>query len=353
MRIIAPMNAREPDGSFERRKADHIRLALDERTQAVGGSGLTRVRLPHEAFPEIDFADVVLATSLFGRMFASPMFVSSMTAGHADSLGINRVIAAVCEKRNWPMGVGSQRRQLFDPAAAAEWTEIRKLCPKTAFFGNVGVAQLIATSTDDVRRLADSLEATAMIVHANPLQEALQPEGTTRFRGGLKAVERLARELGRPVIVKEVGCGFSESALRRLRGLGVAAVDVSGYGGTHWGRVEGGRSAPQSLLAQAAETFRDWGMGTVETLLAARAVEPDYAVWASGGVRSGLDAAKLAALGAEMIGFAMPIMAAALAGADQLDALMERFEFEFKTALFCAGVSTPSDLRQKGGWLWA
>ena len=345
--------AKDALAGFESRKADHIRLAIDDRTQAVGGTGLSRLRLTHEAFPEIDLNEVDLSTSVFGREFSAPLFISSMTAGHDRSTSLNRLMAEACERHNWPMGVGSQRRQLFEPKASHEWSEIRKACPRIAFFGNIGLAQLIETPTALIRRLADSLEATAMIVHANPLQEALQPEGTPRFKGGLQALERLIKELGLPVIVKEVGCGFSLGTLQRLRGLGVAAVDVSGFGGTHWGRVEGHRSEPGSRLALAAETFRDWGLGTVEATLAATSVNADYEVWASGGVRSGLDAAKLVAVGARMVGFAMPIIEAALKGAAELDALMERLEFELRTALFCVGARTPAELRRMRAWSWA
>lgn len=338
---------------FESRKADHIRLALDERTQTTGGSGLELVHLEHEAFPEIDFKDISLQTSIFSKPIASPLFVSSMTAGHAGSLNLNLVMARVSEKRNWAMGVGSQRRQLSDRQADLEWKEIRKSCPRVRFFGNIGIAQLIQTSIADVRRLADSLEAEAMIVHTNPLQECMQPEGTPQFAGGLRALENLVKELSLPVIVKETGCGFSERTLRRLRGTGVAAVDVSGFGGTHWGRVEGGRSQPGERLQLAAETFGNWGVSTVESLLSAMRIEPDYEVWASGGVRSGLDAAKLLAMGATMVGLAKPIIEAALQGDEVLDRRMELLEYELKTALFCTGSSSLRELREKKVWTWA
>lgn len=368
------------DSQFESRKVDHIRLALDPGTQTSGASGLDHVRLRHEAFPELDFEQIDPVTSSFFGSARTPMFISSMTAGHAASGDLNLIMARVCEARNWPMGVGSQRKELFDSAASIEWTRIRKQCRGVRFFGNIGIAQLIRTSTDDIRRLAEALDASAMIVHTNPLQECLQPEGTPQFAGGLRAIERLVRELGRPVIVKETGCGFSTSSLRRLCGLGVAAVDISGMGGTHWGRVEGGRSPKGSMLHRAADTFRDWGVGTVESLRLALALEPkdesdrlgssvaiprqgpsdrldssarplrDYEVWASGGVRSGLDAAKLVAMGARMVGLAKPILEAALEGEDALNSALERLEYEFKMALFCTGSRTVLELRGKHVW---
>lgn len=335
---------------FEGRKADHIRLALSQQTQAVGGSGLNRVQLIHEALPDLDFTDVSLSVHLLGRSFASPAFVSSMTAGHPGGVDLNLVMARVSEKRNWPMGVGSQRRQLSDRSADEEWSKIRKACPRVALFGNIGLAQVIETKTSDVKRLAETLEAVAMFVHLNPLQECMQPEGTPNFKGGMQALERLVREIGIPVILKETGCGFSEATLRRLRGIGLFAVDVSGFGGTHWGRVEGGRSNPETMRAQAAQTFKDWGVPTVDSLLMASAVKADYRVWASGGVRSGLDAAKLVALGADHVGFAQPVIEAAVQGEEALDRRMELIEFEMKTALFCTGASSIEEFKEMKPW---
>jgi isopentenyl-diphosphate delta-isomerase len=347
--VLMSTIAESPE-TFERRKADHIRLALEERAQALGGSGLDQVKLTHEAFPEIDFSDVSLEVTLFGKPSASPLFVSSMTAGHEGSLNLNLVMARVSEKRNWAMGVGSQRRQLTDSRADQEWRKIRNECPRVRFFGNIGLAQAIVTPVAQMRRLVDSLEAEAMIVHTNPLQECMQPEGTPQFRGGLKALEKIVKELGVPVIVKETGCGFSAATLARLRGMGLAAVDIAGFGGTHWGLVEGGRSGAGTLRARAAETFAKWGLSTVQSLQAACDLCPDYQVWASGGVRSGLDAAKLVALGATMVGTAKPVIEAALEGEEALDSLMALFEFEMKTALFCTGSSSVRELQEKRAW---
>lgn len=335
---------------FESRKADHIRLALDSKTQAAGASGLDRVRLRHEALPDLNFDEISLKTTLLGRESATPMFVSSMTAGHAGSVDLNLTMARVCEKRGWLMGVGSQRKELRDSGASSEWKNIRKACPRVRFLGNIGIAQVIQSRPSDIQRLIDSLEAEAVFVHLNPLQECLQPEGTPQFRGGFEALGKLIRALRVPVIVKETGCGFSSATLTRLRGIGLHAVDVSGLGGTHWGRVEGGRSPVGDMRAEAAETFRDWGVGTVESLAAALAVRGDYEVWASGGVRSGLDAAKLIAMGARAVGLAQPIIRAAVEGEEALDRLMERLEFELRTALFCTGAANVESLRELRAW---
>jgi isopentenyl-diphosphate delta-isomerase len=338
------------DSAFEVRKADHIRLALEARMQATGRSGLDKINLIHEALPDLDFKEVSLSTRLFEYELSAPLFISSMTAGHVGSVGLNLTLARAAENRGWAMGVGSQRRQLFDHAADGEWLKLRKASPKLMLFGNIGLAQVIQTTVDDIRRLADSLEAAAMIVHLNPLQECLQPEGTPRFKGGLKALERLVCELGRPVIVKETGCGLSSATLSRLKGVGFAAVDIGGLGGTHWGRIEGGRAGSDETLQRTAKTFRNWGIATVEALVAAVQLKPDYAVWASGGLRSGLDAAKTLAMGASMAGFAKPLIKAALSGEECLDREMAILEYELKTALFCTGAKDVATMREMKAW---
>ncbi len=335
---------------FEQRKKDHIRLALDPQTQTPHLSQFEKFRLIHEALPEIDFEEVQLGTQLFKENVASPLFVSSMTAGHSDSLNLNLVMAQVCQKRNWAMGVGSQRRELEDQQAKQEWSKIRKQCPQVKFLGNIGLSQATQEPTDAIRRLVDNLEATALFVHLNPLQECLQPEGTPQFKGGLKALEKLVRELTVPVVVKETGCGFSKSTLEKLNGIGLAAVDVAGTGGTHWGRIEGGRSTPTEKLGRVAETFKDWGVSTSESVLNAVGLAKDYSVWASGGVRNGLQAALLLAMGAQMVGLAKPIIEAALQGEEALDQTMDVLEYELKVALFCTGCKTVRELREKNAW---
>lgn len=332
---------------FTKRKQDHIQFALDAHTQAVGMSGLDKINLIHEAIPELDFAEVDISTQTLGQHLAAPFLVSSMTAGHEAAGNINETLAIACQQRGWLMGVGSQRRQLFDARAADEWKAIRRSAPQAKLLGNIGLSQLIHTPILKIQALVDSINAIAMIVHTNPLQEVIQPEGTPNFKGSLQILKQLCQELSVPVIVKETGCGFSQQTLARLNDIGVAAVDVSGFGGTHWGRLEGLRNSPNTLRFHAAETFKDWGINTVEALLSGTSLKPNYALWASGGVRSGLDAAKLLGIGAQIIGFAKPILEAALQGMNAVNPLMERYEFELKVALFCTGSQNIADFQEK------
>ena len=343
---------RETSLQFESRKVDHIRLSLNEKNQATGCSGLENIQLIHEALPDLDFARVNLAVISLGKKIPKPFLVSSMTAGHTDSIDLNQRLARACAEKGWRMGVGSQRRELNDLEAAKEWKAIRASAPKVSLLGNLGISQLIRTKSDQVERLVASLEAEGMIIHLNALQECLQPEGTPQFRGGLKAIERIVKQLSVPVIIKETGCGFSKATLKRLRGTGVAAVDVSGLGGTHWGRIEGGRNQKDDIRFDVAQTMAGWGISTVDSVIEAKKLKPKFEIWASGGVRSGLDAAKLLAMGANVVGFAQPILEAALKGEAELLRKMSTFEYELRTALFCTGAVNIEELQLKKVWQW-
>ncbi len=341
------MATTEPNKQFEARKRDHIRLSLSEKNQAKGESGLDRVLLTHEALPDLNFSETDISQTSLKKKYKTPFLVSSMTGGHQDSTNLNLLLAKACAHRGWRMGVGSQRKELANPEAAAEWRSIRKAVPGVSLLGNLGIAQLIQTKTSAVEKLVEALEAEAMIVHLNALQEVMQPEGTTNFKGGFKALERLAKTLSVPVIVKETGCGFSKATLKKLKATGVKAVDVSGLGGTHWGRIEGARASQDSVQATAAKTFANWGVSTVESVCNAVDIRPKYEIWASGGVRSGLDAAKLLALGANTVGFAQAVLEAAVAGEGALLHRMDVFEYELRTVLFCTGSKNIADLALK------
>lgn len=342
---------KESNSQFEQRKRDHIRIALDPRSQTSGQSGLDSIELIHEALPNLDFKEVDISTSfVFGDKsisLSSPIFISSMTAGHEKGLEINEALARLSDRRKILMGVGSQRRELDDSNATEEWIRVRKQAPRAHLLGNIGITQLIKTPIDKVRRLIDSIQAAGLFVHLNPLQEALQPEGTPDFKNGLQAIENLVKVAGVPVLVKEVGCGFSVETLKRLKSAGIFAVDIGGKGGTHWGRVEGYRSEESDLLYKVAQTFSNWGIGTVQSMLNAKEAQVNYEIWASGGVRSGLDIGKLCALGATKVGIAKPFLEAALNGDEALDELLTKLELELKITMFCTGSRNLKDLQTK------
>ncbi len=363
---------------FEERKRQHIEQALHPSNQAAAEChGLAQIKLLHEALPDFAFAEVDLTSHCFGRVTPTPFYISGMTAGHAKAFAINHRLAKACEKRGWVLGVGSQRRDLEQLRAKPSrtgtvktldnWARLRREAPELILLANLGITQVIPAQISELEDLIEACWADALVIHLNPLQEVLQPEGTPQFQGALAAIRAVAQQLATPLVVKETGCGFSLSTLRRLQPLRLAAVDMSGLGGTHWGRIEGGRAPQRSLQAAAAQTFANWGISTHDSVQAAVAVfkqqqasdgahvlPPDAqatAVWASGGVRSGLDAAKLLALGADRVGYAQPALSAALESEQALLHWMALQEFELKVALFCTGSRTLGELRQRHSFL--
>lgn len=332
---------------FEQRKQDHITLAMSPSNQATEGSILDQMTFWHEALPNLDFADLDISSTRFGERVATPFMISSMTAGHQGAITINTNLLAAADARHWVMGVGSQRRELDDPDESRVWQSMRQRFPHVTLFSNLGIAQLITTPLDTIRRITDAITARALIIHCNPLQEALQPEGTPEFKGCWQALEQAVKQFDLPIIVKETGCGFAPATLKRLHDIGVAAVDVSGLGGTHWGRIEGNRAPADSHARRAAQVFGNWGMGTVQSIQFAHALSPSYEIWGSGGVRHGLDAAKLIALGATTVGFAKNILGAALESSEAVIREMAAIEYELKLALFCTGSQSLHELQGK------
>jgi isopentenyl-diphosphate delta-isomerase len=347
---------------FESRKRDHIQHALSLSNQASGLSGLARIHLLHEALPDLDFEEIRLDSTWMGVPTQTPFYVAGITAGHPDAPKINRNLALACAEHGWVMGVGSQRRDLesLTPAGKGShstidhWRQLRREVPDLILFANLGISQLISAPLEKIQEVIELIDAQALAVHLNPLQEALQPEGTPQFKGALEALLRVAGGISVPVILKETGCGFSQSTLQKIQGIQgalgggrLAAIDVSGLGGTHWGRIEGARAQQGSLQSAAAITFAEWGESTVDSVRAAKAVLKEIEIWASGGVRSGLDAAKLIALGAHRVGYAKPALEAALESADAVKGWMSLQEYELKVALFCTGTQSPAALREK------
>lgn len=338
---------RDDYSQFEQRKQDHIKLALLPANQATEHNLFDDVELLHEALPDLDFDEITFASRRFNQTVLKPFLVSSMTAGHKEAGSINRNLIAACAQSGWAMGVGSQRRELSDDLAAVEWQPLRRDFPQVTLFSNLGIAQLLDSSLAQIQRLTDGLNANALIIHCNPLQEVIQPEGTPQFRGCWQALAQLVLALPIPVIVKETGCGFSAATLKRLDDIGVAAVDVSGLGGTHWGRIEGNRALHDPIRYKTAETFKHWGINTLQSVTNANFIQPKFEIWGSGGVRNGLDAAKLFALGATTVGFAKPMLEAALMNTEQVYELMMSIEYELQVAMFCTGSRTLCELKEK------
>lgn len=332
-------------GQAGRRKADHLRIVLEEDVTASGvTTGLEAYRFVHQALPEIDLADVDTSTHMFGHRLAAPLLISCMTGGVERGGEINRRLAEAAQAFGLAMGVGSQRAALDDPALAATFA-VREVAPDVPLLANIGAAQLHDPDAVGLcRRVVAMIAADALVIHANPLQEALQPEGTTGFAGLLDRIGEVAGALEVPVIVKEVGWGIAENMARALRERGVAGVDVAGAGGTSWSEVERHRIADPAM-ARAAGAFRDWGIPTAESVLACRRALPDALVIASGGLRTGVDAATCIALGADVAAFAAPFLTAAVTSRDALHDVISALIVELRTAMFCIGAASVAELR--------
>ncbi|MBV8339428.1 MAG: type 2 isopentenyl-diphosphate Delta-isomerase [Candidatus Eremiobacteraeota bacterium] len=328
------------------RKADHIRINLQEDVSSKGvDSGFDEYRFTHRALPEIDLDDVDTTTSLFGRLLAAPLFISCMTGGTHEARRINRNLARVAQELGLAIGVGSGRALLEHPHLADSY-DVRPLAPDVVLFANLGAVQLnrgygVAECATLVRRL----RADALVLHLNALQEALQPGGDTCFAGLLEKIARLCDGLDVPVVVKEVGWGIAPDLVRDLFAAGVQAVDVAGAGGTSWSEVERHRIAEPSRQRVAA-AFSDWGISTVQCLRDARAVAPDGVIFASGGVRNGVDVAKAIALGADVVGIAGPFLRAAADGVSAVRDLAHEVIEVLRISMFGIGAASIAELRR-------
>ena len=324
------------------RKAEHIRLALDERMQ-LGANYFDDYHFDHAALPEIDIAEVDLAVEFLGRRLAAPLLISCMTGGTESAGAINRNLAAGAERTGIAVGVGSQRKALEAPEKAVTF-RVREVAPTAPLLANLGAVNLnYGMGVAECRQAVDMIGADALVLHLNPLQEALQPEGQCNFAGLLPKIGQVVRELaelGYPVVVKEVGCGISAATARALAAQGVRIVDTAGVGGTSWARIEAQRSGDLAL----GELFAGWGIPTPRSIQEVRQVE-GLTVIASGGVRNGLDAAKALALGADLVGMAYPFLAAATESPERVAETVRRVVQELKICMFCLGVKTISELR--------
>ncbi|MEM9213112.1 MAG: type 2 isopentenyl-diphosphate Delta-isomerase [Cyanobacteria bacterium P01_F01_bin.150] len=327
------------------RKADHIRVCLEDDVQFhTNSTGLERYRFTHCCLPELDWTDIDISTSFLGKALRSPLLISSMTGGTQQAKHINQRLATVAQEYGIAMGVGSQRVAIEKPEVTDTFA-VRSLAPDILLLANIGAVQLnYSYGLDECLRAVDSLQADALILHINPLQECVQSNGDKNFSGLFAKIEHLCNALSVPVIAKEVGNGISAVMAQKLINAGVSAIDVAGAGGTSWAQVEGER-AKDKLQRRLGQTFGNWGIPTTECIQTIRTVAPHIPLIASGGIRNGLDVAKTIALGADMAGLALPFLQAAADSDDAVQELMNFLVAEITTTLFCSGCRTLQDLR--------
>jgi isopentenyl-diphosphate Delta-isomerase len=333
--------------STKQRKADHIRICLEEDVQFRASSGLEKYRFTHHCLPEIDYADLDIKTTFLGKPLGAPLLISSMTGGTTQAQQINQRLAEVAQIYGLAMGVGSQRVAIEQTNTASTF-QVRSIAPDILLFANLGAVQLnYGYGLEQCQRAVDLMQADALILHINPLQECIQPQGDLNFSGLLAKIAAVCEKLSVPVIAKEVGNGISGAMAKQLVDVGIQAIDVAGAGGTSWSLVESQR-APNALLRELGKTFGDWGTPTAECLIEIQQAYPQLPVIASGGLRNGLDVAKAIGLGAGLAGMALPFLQAADISTEAVIDRVELLLAELKTAMFCTGSHQLTELRQAG-----
>jgi isopentenyl-diphosphate delta-isomerase len=327
------------------RKLRHIDACLTGPVEYVGvTTGFERFTLPYNALTPTSLAGVDLGTTFLGARLKAPVLIGAMTGGAELARTINRNLADAAQKLGIGMMLGSQRIMLGDDESAlraAASFEVRELAPDVLLIGNIGMAQIADDLAPRLAAALDRVGANAVAVHANPLQEAMQESGDTDFAGAVARLGRLAGELGYPVLVKEVGHGIGAAAARQLRGLPIAAVDVAGAGGTSWARVE--QVVRYGEVRYPA--IADWGVPTAQALREVREVLPGMPLVASGGIRTGVDAAKALAMGAEVVALARPLLAPAIESAAAVVDVLGGFIDELRVCLYGCGATDLAALR--------
>lgn len=330
---------------IERRKDDHIQINLDYDVSSKGiTSGLDKYRFEHNALPNINLEDIDTKVDFLGYSLGLPLMISSMTGGTSQGEHINRNLAIAAQHFHIALALGSGRIALKNPSTAKSFY-VRQEAPDILLFANLGAVQFnYGYTVKQCLELIELLEANGLILHLNPLQEAVQPEGNTHFERLIDRISEVCSALSVPVIVKEVGWGLSPGVIMALYQAGVAAVDVAGAGGTSWSEVERYRgTTEQSAIASA---FSDWGIPTSDALIQAHSCAPNIPIIASGGIRTGVDAAKCLVLGSSMVGMASPFLKAAIQSSQDVEKIIRVFEQQLRITMFCTGNSDIECLRK-------
>lgn len=330
--------------SIKQRKKDHVELTTAGDVDYQTPTGFEQYQFVHNALPEVDLEDVSTQITFLGRTFSFPLFISSMTGGYTDAGAVNAIIAEFCEEYNLPFGVGSQRIMLENRDEISSFSVVREKAPNAFIASNIGGAQLIGgLPKDDISLLIDSIEADAMIVHLNPLQELMQPEGDRTFKGIGEGIEQLCTDSPVPVMVKETGAGISGPVAQRLLDAGVDVIDVAGAGGTSWAKVENERDSNKD----PNHDFDNWGLPTIDCILQVQELKRDYnfELIGSGGIRSSHDIAKTLSLGTDFSAAAQPVIKAVVNdGREGLEKLYQQWHKKLVKILTLLGCERVSEL---------
>lgn len=318
----------------EKRKGEHVETVLKKNVQYAQSSGFEDINFIHCALPEMSLSEVDLSCNFLGKKLSFPIIIEAMTGGYPNATGINKALASAAEKHKVAFGLGSQRAMLEDASLKSTYF-VRDAAPSIPILGNIGAAQLKNYPIERIESLVSSIEADALAIHLNPLQEVVQPEGDKDFSGVLSAIEKLCGKLSVPVIAKETGAGISTEVALMLKNAGVKYIDVSGRGGTSWSKVEYARAK------NAVSGFEEWGIRTVDSMMMCKGLLP---LIASGGIRSGMDAAKSIALGADFAGAAYPFLVALKN--KKLDLVLDEWKVQMTITAFLSGSKTYGDLKK-------
>lgn len=334
-----------PRHQTEKRKDEHIDINVAQDVSFhTTTTGLEYYTFTHQALPELNMDDIDTTTSIFGHQLSFPLFIASVTGGSKRTGDINRLLAETAQEFGIGMGLGSMRAALEDDNVVDTF-KVRAYAPDILLFANLGAVQLnLGYGLDECKKAIDVASADGLILHLNPLQEALQPEGDVLFKGLLQKIEVICRNLTVPVIVKEVGFGLSAQTATRLINAGVSALDVAGAGGTSWSQVEMYR-AEKWLQREVAASFRDWGIPTAESIRQVKNVSRDIPLIASGGLVNGIDIAKVIALGADIATIAGPILRYAVNDPFHLRDFIQVLLKQLRITMFATGTQTIADLK--------
>lgn len=329
------------------RKRDHLEICLNKPIE-VGSNGFENYSFVHDTLPEIDFGKIDTSVKFLGKKLKTPILISSMVGGTKEAALINQNLAKAAQRFGVAMGVGSQRIAIERPKdqAIIKSFQVRKWAPDILLFANLGAVQLnYGFGVEECRRAVEMIEADALILHLNPLQEVIQPEGNTNFEGLLFKIKKIVKSLTVPVVIKEVGCGISGDVAGRLYQVGVEIIDTAGWGGTNWAKIEGFRRLRTKTAGDdLGEVFSNWGIPTAESIVQCREIK-GLKIIGSGGIRNGIEAAKAITLGADLVGLALPFLKPAAQSTEAVGVELTRLIREMKIAMFCAGAKNIDELK--------
>lgn len=334
----------------QKRKIDHIIICTDRVVEAgktgFGDIILEGVELVHSALPEIDFKSIDTSCEFLEKKFKLPIIIAAMTGGTPEALKINHNLAKAAHSFRIGMGVGSQRAAIENPKLESTYN-VRDVAPDIFLAGNLGIVQFVkGYGITEAKKAVEMIQADALCLHLNALQEVVQPEGDTNWEGCLEKIKEISKELGKPVIAKETGAGVSSDIAKQLQEAGVAAIDIGGLGGTSWSLVESFRSESKSEANNIAKNFGDWGIPTAISLIECRD-SVKIPLIATGGIRNGIEIAKALSLGADMVGIALPLLKLAMKSEADVEKKLYQIEKELKIAMFLCGARNIEELKRK------